>query len=180
MHQFVLIFEHMTALTLLSCAHHCYISSSFMSCINAFLTKFAAVHKFSILSIFEHCFSFSSIRFLANNVLTTFFMICRLSNCTCSCCLFLLYRHMLWFTTVLSGDEPITLFENRSDFFQFWLPADPIRSPKSDHHSDPIFNPIQSFSRSDHHADLIFNPIQSFSRFDHQNLPFLTEFGPLR
>ena len=81
-----------------------------------------------------------------------------------------------------TGDEPITLFENRSDpiFFQFWLPADPIRSPKSDHHSDPIFNPIQSFSRSDHHADLIFNPIQSFSRFDHQNLPFLTEFGPLR
>ena len=51
-------------------------------------------------------------------------------------------------------------------FFQFWLPADPIRSP-----SDPIF------SRSDHHSDLIFNPIRSpkFALFN-RVWPFIIEF----
>ena len=47
-----------------------------------------------------------------------------------------------------TGDEPITLFENRSDPIFFKFGSQPIRSP-----SDPIF------SRSDHHSDPIFNLI---------------------
>ena len=79
-----------------------------------------------------------------------------------------------------TGDEPITLFENRSDPIFFKFGSQPIRS---DHHpirflADPIIIPIRFSIRSDLLADPITMPIRFSTRSDLLADP-ITKISPL-